>query len=105
MADSIRMMDLAPLGRPLDQLRALDPEHKAMADRQAFRAAIKHVEQAHQDVPESNATEETRVDEHTTGDNPRKRKGHAPEQARAGESHAAEPVPEIDEGHLLDIKV
>jgi len=66
--------------------------------------AVKHVEEVHRDVLESEQAAEARVDDHLPE---RERKGarRLHPEGEGPESKEAEAVPEAEEGHLLDIKV
>jgi hypothetical protein len=102
MSDTLRMIDLAPLSRNLSELRGIDPERQTLADRMAARAAVKHLERAHEDIGAAEGSAKARVDDYTEHDQERRNKGrqHAspPEDDRK-----AEPIPEREEGRLLDI--
>lgn len=104
MADSIRMIDVGALTRGLDEFRRLDPEHRVLAHRLATQAAVRRVEESHQDVEGPDESEEARLRRRDPDDERggTQRDGH---QAASGEEQEPEPVPERDEGRLLDIKV
>lgn len=103
MADAVRMIDLAPLSRSLDEFRRTDPEFKTLADRVAAQAAVRHLEALHEDVGEAERSERTRVDEATDRKQGRNPKGK-PREPEAKEAAKAAPLLEIDEGRVLDIK-
>lgn len=100
MSDSIRMMDLAVLTRNLDEFRRLDPEHRLHAERLATRAAVRHLQEVHEDVAGTEAAGETRVDDHGGRGEGRNGRRHAPR-----EEEAVDTAPEREEGLHLDIKV
>lgn len=103
MSDSIRMMDLASLSRTLEQMPALDPDHRALSERLAARAADKRLDEIHRDVVESRRPEEARVDDQPPGRNRRRAARRRPEP-EADPASEPEAVPESDEGHLIDIR-
>lgn len=104
MSDTIRMMDLASLSRTLEQMPALDPDHRALSERLSARAVDKHLDEVHQDVVESRRADETRVDDQPSGQDRRKAARHQLE-SEANTASDPEAVPESDEGHLIDIRV
>ncbi len=103
MSDGIRMMDLAVLSRPLDELRRVDPEQKVLAERLAARATVRHLERIHEDVASTEATSETRVDDHPGKGGRRGSEGGNPRHQEPQEDEPGS-VPERQEGLVLDIK-
>ncbi len=103
MADGVRMMDIVATSRAMEELRRADPEQKVQAHRVATQAALRRVEDLHRDVEESERSEGVRVRARAEED---RRRRHPPPHPRPGTGEeAAEPVPERDEGRLLDIVV
>ncbi len=104
MADSVNMMDVAAMTRGLREFRRIDPEQRVLADRMATEAAVSRVEQSHRDVDEAQRSEEARL-----RDDDRDRRRGRRDRSGADERREAaapdEPVPERDEGRVLDIKV
>ena len=104
MADSVRMMDLAALTRGLDEFRRLDPEHRVLAHRLATQAAVKRLEETHKDVERADRSAEGRLRPRDR-DGERRQAQQQGQEASSSNDPEAEPVPERDEGRLLDIKV
>lgn len=101
MSDSVRMMDLAVLTRNLEEFRRMDPEHRLHAERIAARAAVRHLEELHEDVAGTERAQETRVDDRRGRDGGRRGR----RQPDHEEDAPADTSPEREEGVLLDIKV
>lgn len=103
MSDAVRMIDLAPLSRSLNELKGADPERQTLSDRMAARAALKHLERVHEDVGAAEGSTETKIDEPFERD--RKRRQRPKQQtAPPSDERRVEPIPEREEGRLLDIK-
>lgn len=103
MADSIRMIDVAGLSRGLDEFRQIDPEHRALAERLASRAAARHRDEVQGDVASADGPAEARVDEHH--DQSQRHNGRGERRDPQEADSPKDTSPERDEGLLLDIKV
>lgn len=101
MGDAVRMMDLTGLARSLDEFRRLDPEQRAAAERLAARASQRHIDRVHEDVARAEGTAEAHGE---VRDRERDARGHR-RRPDVPDPPDSEAVPEVDEGHLLDIKV
>ena len=104
MPDSVRMIDLGALSRGLESFRRVDPEQRVLSQRLGVRAALQRVEETHRDVTESDQTSGAAVREHEEDEAGRKDSGEPAGQEDGEESELALP-PEVDEGHLLNIRV
>jgi hypothetical protein len=105
MADSLQMMDLVSLSKNQNQLRGTDPAQRAAAGRLAAAAAAQELEELHQEVEESEQAREARLRERRDrgGSNPDPR--DHPDPRREPAKPPPQPVPEQNEGHLLNLKV
>ncbi len=102
MPDSVRMADLNPLSRGLENFRHLDPEERVLEERLGTQAAAERLTEAHKEVPHVETAPEAHVGE------PSERQGKGRRRDRRQPQHrqvAEEPLPEREEGHLLDIQV
>lgn len=104
MSDSVRMIDVAGLSKGLESFRGLDPEQRVLAERAGIRAAIRRVEEARKDVMEAERASEAEIREHGDGQYGRQEPDDSDRELADGESETDLP-PEMDEGHILNIKV
>jgi hypothetical protein len=101
MADGIQMMDLVSLSKNLTRVRGIDPEQQAAAHRLEAAAAARDLEELHRDVEQSEDPQQARLRDRRDGRGGNRRH---PEDPQAREEKPRAPVPEQDEGHLLDLK-
>ena len=102
MAGGIQMMDLVSHAKHLTQLRGTDPAQQAASQRQAATAAALELEALHHEVEESEHTRRAKLKERRDGQGGREHAHERPTHGPEEEPH--EPVPEQNEGHLLDLK-
>jgi hypothetical protein len=98
------MIDLTALSRGLEGFRHLDPEQQQLAERLAIRAAIQRAAEAHEDVPESEQPDQAQIrDDPDSEDQRQGGNGHPDAQQEAAPD--PDPPPEMDEGHILNLRV
>lgn len=92
----VRVMDTLAMNRNLDEFRHLDQQVRQAAETMAAKAAEKDLQETKKDVEETDRLVGDRSEGGPQGEQ------HA--HAKKEREEKKEPPPEINEGHLLDLK-